>query len=183
VANFVFMDKQNKIIDVGMSDMKAATNPHILRSSGIGSCVVVTLYDSQKRIGAMAHPMLALPSNQQSVTSNQYNEKEKLPVTDYSLQVTRDLRFVENAIDTMILELSKMGVNKKQLEAKIVGGANMFKVFDKNPYSIGIHNAEIAQKKLEKEGIKIVANDTGGSVGRSVAFDLTTGLVEVKTKI
>lgn len=76
-----------------------------------------------------------------------------------------------------------MGASRERLEAKIVGGANMFKVFDKNPNSIGIHNAETAQKKLEKEGIKVVANDTGGNIGRSVAFELETGLVEVKTKI
>jgi chemotaxis protein CheD len=156
------MNEENKIIDVSMSDMKVATNPHTLRSSGIGSCVVITLYDAKKRVGAMAHPMLA---------------------ENISGSTEKPLGFVDNAIDAMIVALEKMGASRKRLEAKVVGGANMFKVFDKNPNSIGTNNAEVAQKKLEKEGITIAANDTGGNVGRSVAFELTTGLLEVQTKI
>jgi chemotaxis protein CheD len=155
-------EKGGKIIDISMSDMQAAGNPHTLRSSGIGSCVVVTLYDPRKRVGAMAHPMLA-----KSISGS----------------IENPLRFVESAIDAMLSALEGLGASKERLEAKIVGGANMFKVFDKNPDSIGIHNAEAAKKKLEREGIAIVANDTGGNAGRSVAFDLTSGFVEVKTKI
>jgi len=154
--------EESKIIDVSMSDMKAATNPHMLRSSGVGSCIVITLYDSQKRVGAMAHSMLA---------------------ENVSGSIENPLRFVESAIDAMLSALRVLGASKERLEAKIIGGANMFKVFDRGPDSIGIHNVEAARKKLEKEGIKIIANDTGGNVGRSVAFELTTGLVEVKTKI
>ena len=156
------MSETNKIIDISMSDMKVAKNDGVLRSSGIGSCVVITLFDPVVRVGALAHPMLA---------------KNISDTTDHSL------RFVDKAIDAMISALERMGARKSQLEAKIVGGANMFKVFDKNPDSIGLQNAEVAKKKLDKEGIKIVANDTGGNVGRSVVFDLKTGLVEVKTKI
>lgn len=155
-------EESEKIIEVNMSDMKAASNDHVLRSSGIGSCIVITLYDPIKRVGAMAHPMLA-----ESVSGS----------------VENPLRFVDWAIEAMIRELEKLGSVKSRLEAKIIGGANMFKVFDKDPASIGIHNAEAAKKKLETEGIKIVANDTGGNVGRTVTFELTTGLVEVKTKI
>jgi chemotaxis protein CheD len=156
------MNEENKIINVSMSDMKTATNPHTLRSNGIGSCIVITLYDPEKRVGAMAHPMLA---------------------ENISGSIENPLRFIESAIDAMLLALKGMGVSQAQLEAKIVGGASMFKVFDRNPDSIGIHNTEAAKNKLEREGIKIVANDTGGNAGRSVAFELTTGLVEVKTKI
>lgn len=156
------MIEEEKTIDVDMGDIKAAPNNHILRSSGIGSCIVITLYDPLKRVGAMAHPMIA---------------------ENIGKSADNPLRFVDNAIDAMISALEKLGARKSRLEAKIVGGANMFKVFDKNPESIGIQNAEAAKKKLEKEGVKIIANDTGGNVGRSVAFDLETGLVEVKTKI
>jgi chemotaxis protein CheD len=158
--------KDEKIIVVDMSDMKVATNPHKICSSGVGSCVVVTLYDSLKRIGALAHPMMAMPESGVEADEARGN-----------------LRFVESAIDSMISALEKMGSTREKLEAKIVGGASMFKVFDSNPHSMGIRNAEAAHKKLEKEGIKIVANDTGGSVGRSVVFDLITGSIEVKTRI
>lgn len=162
IFKIVMLEKNQKVIDVNMGEMQAASNDAILRSSGIGSCVVITLYDPIKRVGALAHPMLA----------ENIGDSSEYP-----------LRFVNNAIDAMIGALINLGARKSRLEAKIVGGANMFKVFDKNPESIGIHNAAAAKKKLEKERIKIAANDTGGNAGRSVIFDLTTGLVEVKTKI
>ena len=155
-------NSESKIIEVSMSDMKVASNDHILISSGIGSCIVITLYDPLKRVGALAHPMLA---------ENIGNS------TEYPL------RFVGNAIDAMLSALAALGATKERLEAKIIGGATMFKVFDRSPDSMGAQNAEAAKKKLEKEGIKIIVNDTGGNVGRSVAFELTTGLVEIKTKV
>ena len=160
---------ESKIIEVSMSDMKAASNDHILRSSGIGSCIVITLYDPLKKVGALAHPMLADPPAGEA--GNIGNSTE------------HPLRFVGNAIDAMINALEKLGSVKTRLEAKVVGGASMFKVFEKNPESIGLQNVEAVREKLEKEGIKILANDTGGNIGRSVVFELTTGLVEVKTKI
>ena len=152
----------SKIIDVQMGGMKIAHNDRVLRTSGIGSCIAITLYDPIKRIGGMAHPILT--------------------VND-SKEVDNPLRFVETVIDVMINALEALGALKTRLEAKIIGGANMFKVFDKNPESIGMQNIEAAKKKLVKEGIEIIANDTGGNAGRSAAFDLGTGLVEVKTKI
>lgn len=162
IFKIVMLEKNQKVTDVSMGEMKAASNDAILRSSGIGSCVVITLYDPIRRVGALAHPMLA---------ENIGNSSEY------------PLRFVNNAIDAMISALVKLGARKSRLEAKIAGGANMFTVFDKNPESIGIQNAEAAKKKLEKERIKIAANDTGGSAGRSVAFDLKTGMLDVKTRI
>lgn len=151
-----------------MSDMKAASNDHVLRSSGIGSCIVITLYDPLKRVGALAHPMLS----------------SFVPLSGTTADKAEDsLRYVDAAIDAMIAALEKLGARKTRLEAKIVGGANMFKVFDSSPESIGIQNVEAAKAKLEQEGVNIVTNDTGGNIGRSITFDLTTGLVEVKTKI
>jgi chemotaxis protein CheD len=149
-----------KIIHVVMSDMKAAGNDYVLHSSGIGSCIAITLYDPVKRVGALAHPML--------------------PVLDVR---HTSLRFVEPAIDAMINTLKTLGGVKSRAQAKIVGGAHMFSVFDEQEESIGLQNAQAAKHKLEKEGIVIIANDTGGNVGRSVTFDLKTGLLEVKTKI
>lgn len=88
------MDEANgKIIEISMSDMKAASNPHTLCSSGIGSCVVITLYDSQKRIGAMAHPML---------TDSPASEAGNI-----SGSMENPLRFVNSAIDAMISALEK----------------------------------------------------------------------------
>ncbi|MBI4669610.1 MAG: hypothetical protein HY747_10605 [Elusimicrobia bacterium] len=48
----------NKIIEVGIGQVKVGRKA-ILRADAIGSCIAVAAYDSKKRVGAMAHVMLA----------------------------------------------------------------------------------------------------------------------------
>jgi chemotaxis protein CheD len=156
------MNEEDKIIDVNMSCIEVASEDRILRSVGIGSCIVITLYDPRNKVGAMAHPML--------------DESDK-----HSFK--NPLRFVDSSIDVMIKELKKFGSVKNCLEAKIVGGANMFETSGENFELVGSSNIEATKKKLGIEGIKIIASDTGGSVGRSVEFDVSTGIVEVRTKL
>jgi len=46
---------ENKIIKVGLAEVKTAQKPHMLATPSVGSCVVVTLYDELKGIGSLAH--------------------------------------------------------------------------------------------------------------------------------
>ena len=47
-----------KVRDVQIGQVKAGTGGVILKSSAIGSCVVVVAYDTARKVGAMAHIML-----------------------------------------------------------------------------------------------------------------------------
>ncbi len=145
-----------------MADLKISSAPNILRASGIGSCLAVTIYDIEKKIGGLAHVML--PNSTKVSHANPY-------------------RFADRAIEIILEEFGKKGSKKEDLEAKVIGGANMFKVLDISPEGIGAQNVTAAVNKLKKEGIKIVATDTGENCGRSAEFDLKTGLVTVKTRI
>jgi chemotaxis protein CheD len=156
--------KNKNIQTVGMSSMKTAQDDEVLVSYGIGSCIVIVMYDATITAGALAHAMVPLPSSKQNLHGNPY-------------------RYVESTIDSMLTALLKMGASKSRLEAKVIGGASMFKVFEQDTNSIGKRNVEAAQKKLKHEGIKTVATDTGGNAGRSVRFFMATGAVEVVTKM
>ena len=48
-----------EIIDVATGQVKACRNQAILRSGAIGSCVVVALYSTDSKIGALAYIMLS----------------------------------------------------------------------------------------------------------------------------
>ena len=159
-------------IDVKIGEAAVAKERDMLRASGVGSCVVITLYHPRLRIGAMAHSMLPI-SRSSFVNRESKNEKR---ATRYE---SRNARYVSTAIDEMLKRLEAQGGNRKDLEAKIVGGANVFSSFDSD---IGTNNIEAAEEKLKKEGIKIVGECVGGSQGRSVEFSLGSGIVVVKTK-
>ena len=151
-----------KIIEVDMADLQISSAPNILRSSGIGSCLVITIYDIEKNIGGLAHVML--PDSIEVSHTNPY-------------------RFVDRAIEIILEKMEKLGCERENLEAKVIGGADMFKVLSTGPEGIGGQNVAAAKDKLTEEDIKVAASDTGGNSGRSVEFDLQTGLVTVKTRI
>ncbi len=143
-----------------MGAVAVARPPDNLTASAIGSCVVTILYDPASRIGAMAHAMLPSYSGAKEHES-------------------QDTKYMDAAIDEMIKKMVTQGAIKGNLEARLVGGANMF---PKLKSYIGRDNVLSAKKKLEEEGIEIVGECVGGSVGRSVEFSVASGIVTVTTK-
>jgi len=171
-----------------MGDVAVSEGPHNLITSGVGSCLVVTLYDPKRQIGALAHTMLPLSPTQNTEHETRLPGRlssESLPGQQACLvaqQVSakvKDTRYIDVAIDEMVQRMQTKGAKRQDLEAKLIGGANMFPSFDSD---IGKDNVSSARDKLQKEGIRIVGECVGGSQGRSVEFSPTTGVVTVKMK-
>ena len=47
----------NKLIEINMGEMVVSGQDVKIKTGGIGSCVVITMYDEDKHIGGMAHSM------------------------------------------------------------------------------------------------------------------------------
>ena len=58
-----------ELIKVGMADLKVGKDPAILISYGLGSCIGISLYDPQTKIGGLLHIMLP-DSSQSRATDN-----------------------------------------------------------------------------------------------------------------
>jgi chemotaxis protein CheD len=130
-----------------------------LTSRGIGSCLVITLYDPKLRLGSIAHAVL-------SPEARRINAKA-------------DTIYVDVAINQMLEKMLMLGAARERLEAKIVGAANMFTAFKSD---LSRKNVASAKEKLKQESIRLVGECVGGSIGRSVELALDTGIVTVKTK-
>lgn len=151
-----------QIIRVKMADLNLANSPEVLITSGLGSCVGVVLYDEQKRVGGMSHVML--PDS--SAMKNQ----------------TNPAKYADTAMNLLLEELLKRGVNQKRLWAKLAGGAQMFSFDSENDLMrIGARNTEAVKKKLKEFGIPIIGEDTGGSHGRTMEFYTETGIVLIRS--
>ena len=153
-------------ITIKMGEVYASNEPVIIQTLGIGSCVVITMYDENKKIGGMAHAML--PEDRGS-----------------AIQIeSHPLRYVEQAINAVMEECEKMGTNKSSLKATLTGGAQMFSFYtQRNEKPIGPANVEAAKKKLKTEGIRITNSATGGTVGRNVSFNMETNTCDVTSKM
>lgn len=150
-------------IEVNISELKVAKAPDKLVVLGIGSCVAVTFYDPGLNVGALAHIML--------------------PDSTKDGLVGSPIKYADLAVDELIKEMAKMGSKKKDIEAKIVGGANMFPHLKHAPIEVGRLNVEAVREKLKKEGIRLVGEAVGESVGRSMEFSTATGSVTIRTKL
>ncbi len=148
---------------VGISDYKLARNPNIFVTYALGSCVGICLYDRQTKIGGLAHIMLP----ESSMFSN--NDPNRM-------------KFADTAVMDLVNDLGKLGALKTRLVAKIAGGAQMFEVQAGSSIgTIGERNVFSVKKALSAHRIPILAEDTGLNYGRTVYFDLDTGIMKVQS--
>ena len=83
-------------------------------------------------------------------------------------------------METLIARMLSLGCQKRNLTARMFGGASQFEVSG-GRISIGLQNVHVATRFLEDEGIPILAQEVGGSRGRKLVFHTETGDVFVKT--
>ena len=151
-----------ELIKVGMADYKVGRAPDTLISYGLGSCIGISLYDPQTKIGGLLHIMLP-DSNQSRANENR-------------------AKFADTGIPDMLNELIRMGAAKSRLVAKLAGGSQMFAFANASDIMrVGLRNASASKEILKKLSIPIVGEDTGGNYGRTVQIDLSTGVYKVKT--
>ena len=81
----------------------------------------------------------------------------------------------------MVQALIIKGADNRHLTAKIAGGAQMFKVQEDSPLgNIGERNAKSVKTVLMQLRIPVIAEDTGLNYGRTVFFDIETGIMKVQ---
>jgi chemotaxis protein CheD len=120
-----------------------------LNSGAIGSCIVIIGFDSEKKVGAMAHIMLP----------------DSAPLTN-QLNATK---YAANALDVLLNKLYCLKVEKEDIRICLVGGANVLK---RENDTIGSNNINSVEKLLDEKGLKIYARAMGGFERRTVLFDI-----------
>ena len=99
------------------------------------------------RLGSMAHVMLP----------------------DSHGRLDRPGKYADTAVPLLLEGMLGKGCRMQNLVAKLVGGASMFAQFSGN-LNIGDRNTRTLRSLLDDAGIQVVAELTGGNVGRSVVF-------------
>ena len=149
-------------IVVGISDIKVAKGETQLVTYALGSCVGVCIYDDVVQIGGMLHAMLP--------DANAHGTDSKIET------------YVNSGIPYLYKKLCAMGADARRLKAKVIGGAKMFDfAVTGSEADIGTANIIAVRKCLNYLKIPIVAEATGGTVGRTVWFTTSDGSVRVKT--
>lgn len=153
----------DKIVKVGIADSKIAKAPNIIRTSGLGSCVGVVLFDEGKLIAGLAHIMLPESSLTKMGTLNK-------------------AKYADTAIEELMNLLLVHGARKGFIKAKIAGGAQMFQFASATDMMrIGPRNVEAVKNELRRLHIQLIAQDVGGSNGRTIDFSPETSILTIRT--
>ena len=144
---------ENKLI-VGIADMKMAQKGERLITYAMGSCIGICLYDPQIKLAAMVHIML--PINMEAGRKNTF-------------------KYADTGIRETLNQMVAKGAMKGRITAKIAGGARMFEVSGGTLGSIGQRNSESVHQVLRRENIRLLWEDVGGKVARTMEFDSATG--------
>ena len=78
--------------------------------------------------------------------------------------------------------MEMQGAARSRIVAKIAGGARMFEVAGGgNLGNIGQRNIESTHMGLRREGIRLLREDVGGTVARTLLFDVASGQACVRS--
>jgi chemotaxis protein CheD len=127
---------------------------HVQVTTILGSCVAVCLFDSEAEVGGVNHfllPQGAPPSP----------------------------RFADHATTLLLRGVLALGAERGHLRAKLFGGACVLEAL-RTSSALGARNVEVARERLCAEGIPVVAEDTGGDLGRKLIVEVRTGSAWVR---
>ena len=124
-------------------------------STLLGSCVSITLWHPRKRIGGMCHYMMTERSR--------------------TAEVPPDGRYAAEAFELFLRHVERAGTQPSEYQAKLFGGANMFRQGKGGGMDIGARNVEYGHRLLESRHIALVAEHVAGSGRRKLHFDLWSG--------
>ena len=149
------MSKTTQETMVGMGQIAAGRAAERFKAV-LGSCIGLVLYHPRLKAGVMAH--IVLPDSA---------DRDGTPG-----------KFADTAIPHMLQLLKEQGTPLHGLMAKFAGGANMFG--GSGPMQIGGANAEAVSRALKAAGIRVAGQEVGGTKGRRVTFDCSTGEMTVE---
>jgi chemotaxis protein CheD len=143
---------------VGIGDGGVSRDPDtVLVTYALGSCVAVMLHDPVAGVAGMVHYMLP-ESSMSTEKSNQ-----------------RPWMFADTGISYLLRATLEQGADKRRLVVFAAGGAQVMD--DGGVFNIGKRNCLALRKALWKFGLVAHAEETGGTVARTIRMEVGTGRV------
>lgn len=154
------MDLNTNKQTIGIADMKLAKADGTLITYALGSCIGICLYDPLIKLGALIHIML--PLNMETGRTN-------------------TMKYADTGIRETLHQMEAKGASRQRITAKIAGGAKMFEIAGGSFGNIGQRNIESVHMILKREGIPLLKEYVGGSIARTLSFDVSTGEATIRS--
>lgn len=140
---------RERMVHVVQGEYAIITEPNIVLTTILGSCVATCMWDPVAGVGGMNHYLL--PGDLESSGES--------------------MKYGVNAMELLVNGLLQKGAARGRLQAKLFGGGQVVR----NLSDVGAKNAEFGLKFLQMEGIPCVGQSLGGDRARRIRFWPQTG--------
>lgn len=145
---------------VRMGELAVSSGPDdVLTSIGLGSCIGLALVDPERRIAGLAHVML--PARPDRSDDDQVG------------------KFADTAVPALLEAVLAAGARRARLATYMVGGAQMF-TFGGRGMDVGARNDQAVRAALATAHLRVRADATGGTKGRTMRVRAADGTVTFK---
>ncbi len=139
---------RERMVHVVQGEYLVVSEPGIVLTTILGSCVATCLWDPIARVGGMNH--FLLPGEEGGGD---------------------EVKYGVNAMELLINGLLQRGALRTRIQGKLFGGAQVVH----NLSDVGAKNVAFAERFLSMEGIVCVASSLGGKQARRIRFWPLTG--------
>jgi chemotaxis protein CheD len=136
-------------IQLTLGDTYVTSETDEVLTTILGSCIATCIRDPVSGVGGMNHFLLP--------DGNSGDRQARC--------------YGVNAMELLINDILKHGGERRRLEAKLFGGANVVSALT----DVGARNCAFAQQFLNDEGIPIVGGDLGGVAARRIQYMPASG--------
>jgi chemotaxis protein CheD len=141
-------------VHVVQGEFQVTTDPNVVLTTILGSCVAACVHDPVAAVGGMNHFLL--------------------PGTDTGGRGEPDaMRYGVYSMELLLNALYRYGAKRERLECKLFGGARMIDGLT----DVGNQNATFAEKFIRSEGIKMLGGSLRGEQGRRLQYWPVSGRV------
>ena len=154
--------EKKQLVVVGVAEIALSKkSDDVIITYALGSCLGITVYDPELKIGALVHCLL--PS------AKKHPEKGE----------SKPSMYVDTGMMDLMQKMKSHGSEIDRLVIKVAGGANPI---DKTGmFKVGERNHTMLRRILWKNGLFTAAEDVGGTKPRTISLDIETGLVLVRS--
>ena len=123
----------------------------------LGSCVSITLWHPQRRMGGMCHFLL--------------------PQRARKADDRPDGRYGDEAVEQMVHQLRRAGTRPEEYVAHLYGGADTLPEASGVRFNVGERNIEQGWQLIDHYGFQLDGVDVGDNIPRTVTLDVGSGEV------
>ncbi|HEB52788.1 MAG TPA: chemotaxis protein CheD [bacterium] len=150
-------------IVVGVADMAIGSErDQRIVTYALGSCIGLTAYDPVSKVGGMLHFMLPQPGGKNDPMS------------------LKQFMYATTGVPLLFRRLVERGAEQGRLVLVAAGGAEILE--GAANMAIGKRNRTMLRKVLWKMKLALAAEDTGGSLARTMTLQLASGEVQVRSR-